>query len=486
MNGTEPQDPIPSFCMDHGKPAIRLDNVRDFVVGVDHQVPLLDGRPTTYVNLDNAATTPPLEPILDCFHHFLEWYSSVHRGSGFKSLLSTYFYEKCRRVVANFIGADLERHSLIFTQNATHSLNKLAARLALKPDDVVLTTMLEHHSNLLPWRKTGCKIEYANVSTADGSLDMADMEARVRRHAGHLALVTVSGASNVTGELPPIRKIARLVHEHGSRLCVDATQFVPRRALQMGALDDPERIDFAAFSAHKMYAPFGAGVLVGPHSVFETGDPDTVGGGTVEAVTLDKVIWSAPPERDEAGTPNVPGAVALACAIRVLESIGMENVAEHERDLTRRALEALTKMNGVTLYGSKDPAMRSDRLGVIPINVAGLNHGQLAAILGYEWGIGVRNGCFCAQPYVRHLLGITDQEMLGIIGKLEAGDHATVPGMVRISFGVYNNRDEVDRIIEALRAVLADGPRAKYSVDPQYHDYVPDTSTFDFDSYAPF
>ena len=464
---------------------VTIENVRDHVVGVDAQVPLVDGRQVQYVNLDNAATTPPLDIVLDCSRLFFEWYASVHRGSGLKSLISTHVYERCREVVGDFVGADPSYHALIFTQNATHALNKLAMHVCAAEHHVVLTTLMEHHSNMLPWRKVGCEVQYARIHREDGSLDLADLEAKIRANAGRLCLLTVTGASNVTGLLTPIRHLARLTHEHGAMIAVDATQLVPHRGFRMGAPDDPERIDFIAFSGHKMYAPFGAGLLVGPRAVLEKMDPETVGGGTVRAVTMEQVLWAPLPDREEAGTPNVPGCLALGVASKALGHIGMDNVAEHERELTRRALEKLTKIEGLRLYGLKDPGLATDRLGVIPMNAEGISHSKLAAILGHEWGIGVRNGCFCAQPYVRELLGISDEEMQRIVQKLAAGDHATAPGMVRISFGVYNTLEEVDYVAEALRSILAHGPRANYVLDTQYMDYVPNPPVVRLDDYLP-
>jgi selenocysteine lyase/cysteine desulfurase len=311
------------------------------------------------------------------------------------------------------------------------------------------------------------------------------MENRIRAHTGLLSLVTVTAASNVTGTIPPVRRIARLAHEHGALIALDATQIVPHRPFRMGDPEDPERIDFIAFSAHKMYAPFGTGVLVGPRWLFEEGAPDMVGGGTIHAVTEDEIIWARVPERDEAGTPNVPGALALASSIKTLKSIGMDNVAEHERELTRRALAKLAHIDGITLYGQKDARLTDDRLGVISLNVAGMGHGKVAAILAHEWGIGVRNGCFCAQPYVRELLGISVEKMQGIVKKLAAGDHTTVPGTVRISLGVYNTADEVDYAIEALGSIVSHGPKANYIIDKQYLDYVPDPPFFHLNSYDP-
>ena len=467
-------------------PEVRLDNVRQHIPGLDRMVPVIGGRQVPYVNLDNAATTPPFDTVIDCLSQFFQWYSSVHRGTGFKSLLSTHVYERCRDVVAGFIGADLSHHTLIFVQNATHALNKLAMRVCSAQDHTVITTLMEHHSNLLPWRKLGCTVLYARVDTADGSLDLADLQDKISKNAGRLCLVTVSAASNVTGVIPPIRRIARMAHEAGALFAVDATQLVPHRTLQMGAADDPERVDFAAFSAHKMYAPFGCGVLVGPRRVFEAGAPDIVGGGTVHAVTLEETIWAELPERDEAGTPNVLGAIALATAARTLTSIGMDELAEHERVLTRRALSALKGLKGLTLYGQTDADMGQDRLGVITMNAAGFDHARLAAALGYEHGIGVRNGCFCAQPYVRELLGVSEGQMEEVLRRLACGDHTGVPGMVRMSLGVYNTEQEVDQFVDAVRQVLTDGPHGNYVLDAAHHDYVPESPVCDLNTYAPF
>ncbi len=482
---SHPDDPVDlcQACCDLAA-GITLDNVRDYVVGVHRTVPLFDGREVPYVNFDNAATTPPLQPVLDGVQRFFEWYASVHRGSGFKSMLSTHVYERCREVVADFLGADLSHHTLIFTQNATHALNKLAMAFCQSADQVVLTTVMEHHSNMLPWRKLGCQVDYAGI-TPDGRLDMADLEAKILTHAGRLSLVTVTGASNVTGIMPPIRRIARMAHDAGALMAVDATQLIPHRPFSMGAPDDPERIDCICMSAHKMYAPFGAGALVGPKAAFETAVPDHVGGGTVNAVTMDEILWAPLPEKEEAGTPNLLGCLALGCVLRVLDSIGREGLAEHERTLTRRALAQLREIDGLTIYGPDDPELRQDRLGVITFNADRFDHAQLAAILGHEWGIGVRNGCFCAQPYVRELLGISDGEMREIVAKLNQGDHTTVPGMVRISFALYNTAEEVDYFLHALRTVLAEGPRADYVIDPQHLDYVPDACPVHVEDYSP-
>ncbi|MFO8006352.1 MAG: aminotransferase class V-fold PLP-dependent enzyme [Candidatus Brocadiia bacterium] len=480
------EDEILDLCQScrHDAERVSLANVRSHVAGLDRRVPLTDGRSVPYTNLDNAATTPPFTTVLSCLERFAQCYSSVHRGSGFKSLFSTHVYELCRKTVAEFIGADLDHHTLIFVQNATHALNKLARRICPAGGHVVISTTMEHHSNMLPWRRLGCTVEYSGVRPSDGSLDMAELERRVRAAAGRLCLVTVTGASNVTGIMPPLRRIARLAHEHGALVAADVTQLVPRRPLRMGAPDDPERLDFIAFSAHKMYAPFGSGVLVGPRRVFEQGEPDMVGGGTIHAVTTEHVHWAEPPERDEAGTPNVTGVVALASAVQTLRSIGMEEVAEHERALTRRLLSRLRPLEGLRLYGPDSLEAESDRISVVPFQLENLTHGRVAAALGFEWGIGVRNGCFCAQPYLRELLGIPPRDMGRVVDALVEGRHAAAPGLVRASCAVYNTPEEVDYLAEALERLIADGPRQRYVLHPEYGDYVPEGVPFQLEDYV--
>jgi cysteine desulfurase/selenocysteine lyase len=461
------------------------DGLRTLVVGVDRVVPTWAGERTVYVNFDNSATTPPFTAVSDCLVRYQDYYSSIHRGTGFKSLLSTRVYERCRTIVAGFVGADLTYHCVLFTQNATHSLNKLANRLGLTPDDVVLNTAMEHHSNILPWRRQGCRVVSARVRRCDGALDLGDLSARLHEERGRVRVVSVSGGSNVTGNIPPYREAARLAHRYGAWFALDATQLVPHRTVRMGPPDDPERIDFLAFSGHKMHAPFGAGVLVGPREVFQAGDPDTVGGGTVVTVGDGEVAWQEPPDKDEAGTPNVMGALALAKAAQVYEQLGRERLMAHERDMTRCCLRGLLGVDGLRLYGRRDPELRVDRLGVFALELDGYDHALLAAVLGYEWGIGVRNGCFCAQPYVRELLGLSAGEMARAMSKLKAATHTGVPGLVRVSLGVYNTKPEVDRLIGALRTIRREGPSAKYVLDPTYLDYVPADGEPDYGPYMP-
>jgi cysteine desulfurase/selenocysteine lyase len=232
-----------------------------------------------------------------------------------------------------------------------------------------------------------------------------------------------------------------------------------------------------------MYAPFGTGALIGRRNTFEQGEPEYRGGGTIEIVTLDAVEWAGPPDRDEAGSPNVVGAVALAAAIKALNAIGMSAIADHEAVLTSYALERLTQLDNIELYGDRDPKNAANRLGVIPFNVKEMSHFKAAAILGAEWGIGVRNGCFCAHPYLLHLMGLSGEEANRVRQEILDNDRREMPGMVRVSFGLYNTAEEVDVLVQALTNITRGKFYGRYVQDErsgEYHavDWKPDLGRY--------
>jgi selenocysteine lyase/cysteine desulfurase len=445
--------------------------LRQQIVGIDQMTPLLDGTKRPYIYLDNAASTPAFRRVQDKVDEFLVWYSSVHRGTGFKSLVATHAYEQAREIVARFVGADPKVHAVIFGKNTTEAINKLANRIEFQPGDVVVTTAMEHHSNDLPWRPKA-QVEYVGLGS-DGALDLEAFRRTLKHLCGRVKLVAVTGASNVSGFVPPIHDMAELAHEHGALIVVDCAQLAPHRAIDMGPLGGPRSLDFVTLSAHKMYAPFGSGALIGPLEFFAKGAPDYRGGGTIDIVTLDEVHWADPPERDEAGSPNVVGAVALASSIRVLTEVGMDAVAAHEMDLTRYALLALNQLDGIKIYGSCDPERLEDRLGVIAFAVKGMPHGKVAAILGFEGGIGVRNGCFCAHPYLLRLLGVSDAAFHAYRDRVLQHDRSGLPGLVRASFGCYNTQEEIDALVEVLQRILHGDIRGEYVIDRASGQYAP-------------
>ncbi len=446
-----------------------MTDFRAYIANIDATVPVIGGsRP--YINFDNAASTPPLARVMQAVDNFVPWYSSVHRGSGFKSRLSTAAYEDARRTIGEFVGADPVEYTVIFGKNTTEALNKLAYRLNLRKKDIVLISHLEHHSNDLPWR------QHATVKRialkADGSIDKASYLALLNLYSRRVRLVSISGASNVTGHLPDIQWFAKKAHKYGAQIAVDCAQLAAHRPIKMGALSDPAHLDYIALSAHKMYAPFGSGALVGRRDTFIRGEPEYRGGGTISFVTSKSVDWAAPPDSDEAGSPNVVGAIAFACAAQTLQSIGLPAIAAHEAQLTRTLLAALPSIPGITLYGDTSPANAAQRSGVVPFSVAGMPAQLVAAILGYEWGIGVRSGCFCAQPFVMSLLGASKAEQHHIRYHILHRRRDRVPGLVRVSFGMYNNETEIQVLVQALRA-LAAGQHAPYIVDPDTGVYTP-------------
>ena len=446
-------------------------NMTERITGIDTYVPLLDGSSTRYVSLDNAASTPAFQEVLETVQRFMQFYSSVHRGTGFKSRISTIAYDQAHKIIARFVGADPITNTVIFGKNTTEAINKLSYRFPMADDAVVISTQLEHHSNDLPWRHRA-KVVHVRA-TPDGRLDEEDFDRQLKVYAGRLALVAVTGASNVSGFLLPIHRLARKAHESGVPILVDAAQLAPHRRVDMRPDKDPEHLDFVALSAHKMYAPFGTGALIGPKEVFLAGPPEYPGGGTVDVVTLDEVRWAGMPDRDEAGSPNVVGAVAMAAAAQVLSEIGMENVAAHEEELIAYALEKLGRVSGIKIYGETDPKRAYVKVGAIPFNLDGISHFLVAAILGYEGGIGVRSGCFCAHPYVVHLLDLNEQEAASWRQQMFQGDKSNMPGMVRASFGCYNTTEDVDRLVAMLERISRGDYQGDYELIRNTGEYIP-------------
>ena len=455
--------------------------MRECIHGIDAMVPLLDGRTVRYVNLDNAASTPPMRSVVSAISELAPYYSSVHRGTGFKSRLCTDAYDRAHEIIARFVGADLETNTVIFVKNATEAINKLSHRFLAPEGSFVVTTRMEHHSNDLPWRDHFNTL-HVRIET-DGRLDEEHFDSLMRKYAGRIALVAVTGASNVTGFIQPVHRLAEKAHAAGARIMVDAAQLAPHRRIDMKPDDAPDHIDYLALAGHKMYAPYGTGALVGPKEGFMEGAPDYCGGGTVHVVTPDEVYWAGMPDRDEAGSPNVMGAVAMAAAATTLMEHGMGSIAEHERRLTEYALSRLGAMDDVTVYGETDPSRADEKVGVIPFNLKGTDHALLAAVAGFECGVGVRNGCFCAHPYVVELLQLDESEIASWREQFLRGDKSGMPGMVRMSFGCYSDREDVDRLLEAIDIIRRRDFIGEYRQVPATGEFFPEGYTDDFTGY---
>jgi selenocysteine lyase/cysteine desulfurase len=434
------------------------------LVGDGLAVPCVDGSERPYLNLDAAASTNALPAVAEAVQAFLPWYASVHRGAGYKSRQATAAYEQARAAALDFAGKpDDGANVAIICRNTTEAINHLAYRLRLSPDDVVVTTVVEHHANLLPWARL-CRRRFVECG-ADGTFDL-DALADALAPDPKPRLLAVTGASNVSGWMPPIEEIIDAAHERGVPVFVDAAQMAAHRPL-------PRSADFVAWSGHKMYAPFGAGILVGPTDLFRDGDPFIAGGGAVDLVDLDEVTWTDPPDREEAGSPNVVGAVALHAAIDALGAVGWPNIISHDADLATGLRSGLAGVDGVRLLG---PGPGIDTLPLASFTVVGVPHALVAARLSAEYGIGVRHGCFCAHPYLMRLLALSRAEITAYQRALRAGDRRQTPGAVRASAGIDTSEADIERFVSAVSVIASGSPApVSYEQDPTTGDYWPES-----------
>lgn len=437
------------------------------VLGRDVTVPLVTGGEVTYAALDYAASAPALQRVWDDVAAYAPYYGSVHRGAGYLSQLSTDLFENARRTVADFLDCRTG-DQVVFTRSTTDSLNLLAAAL---PDGCeVFVFETEHHASLLPWRdaRVTCLDAPRSPRQAVEILERALAD----RDPHGPALVCVTGASNVTGELWPVRELAAAAHAHGARIVLDAAQLAPHHAVSVTGLD----VDWVAFSGHKLYAPFGSGVLAGRADWLREAEPYLAGGGASRKVTRREdggvdVEWHDGAARHEAGSPNVIGAYAIASACKALTEAGFEALAAREERLVRAVREGLADVSEVrflSLFGDGAP-----RVGVLSFVVEGWNSSHFAAALSAEYGIGVRDGLFCAHPLVRTLLG-GDARAQGECGAPEAGPGEKSLNAIRVSFGAGTPDEHVERFVRAVRELVRDGARWNYrTVDGRC---VPDTS----------
>jgi Selenocysteine lyase len=432
---------------------------REHFAGVDLPVPVLGGGTVTGINFDNAASTPPLKRVRDAVTGFAEVYSSVHRGTGYKSRMATEAYEQARERVAEFLNVDNASQVVIFVKGTTDALNRIAAEQARLDGRQVLVTEMEHHADLLPWRHRSGHLLVG--LTPDGHIDLDAIERALQESAGRIGLVAVSGASNVTGFISPIHEVAELAHRYAALVSVDAAQLAPHRRIDVRPASDPGHLDFVSFSGHKMYAPYGAGVLIAPRDFF-SGAPEVMGGGAIRIVTWDDTVWADLPDREEAGSPNVIGAVALGVAIETLMDLGFDDMLRHETELGARLLKRLSDIPGVAVLGGIGSRDEPERLGLASFVIDGVHHGLAAAALSHEWGVAVRNGCFCANPYVFHLLNMTKEAVDQVEGEVAADRRTALPGAVRASLAPYNDDAEVDRFANAVRQVASGQLKTRY------------------------
>ncbi|MEV7688653.1 aminotransferase class V-fold PLP-dependent enzyme [Streptomyces bungoensis] len=428
------------------------------VLGRDVTVPLVTGGEVAYAALDYAASAPALQRVWDDVAAYAPYYGSVHRGAGYLSQLSTDLFENARRTVARFLDCR-DTDQLVFTRSTTDSLNLLAH--ALPADCRVFVFETEHHASLLPW--PDARVTYLDAPRTPRQAVETLERALADRDPHGPALVCVTGASNVTGELWPVRELAAAAHAHGARIVLDAAQLAPHHPVSVRDLD----VDWIAFSGHKLYAPFGSGVLAGRADWLVAAEPYLAGGGASRKVTRRAdggvaVEWHENAARHEAGSPNVIGAYAVASACKALTEAGWDTLVAREQHLVRTVREGLAEVPEVrilSLFGDDAP-----RVGVLSFVVEGWNSSHFAAALSAEYGIGVRDGLFCAHPLVRTLLG-TDPETQGTCGAPEAAPGEKSLNAIRVSFGAGTPDEHVERFVSAVRELVTNGARWTYRTE---------------------
>ncbi|MFT4393768.1 aminotransferase class V-fold PLP-dependent enzyme [Gordonia lacunae] len=420
---------VDAGIVDHDHPARPVIPGLAPVVGADVSVPLAHGGTTRYVNLDYAASAPALSSVAAAVAEGLGEYASVHRGAGHLSQVTTARYEAARETVREFVRGRVD-DAVVFTRNTTDAIN-LAAHIT--PGDVVVLD-IEHHANLLPWCAPRDGRNRARVVPACDTIEDTLVALEAELASAPASLLAVTAASNVTGEVLPIGRLASIAHRHGARILVDAAQLVAHRPVSIVS----HGIDYLAFSGHKAYAPFGAGVLIGRRDWFDAADPYLAGGGATADVDLGPraggVTWHTGAARHEAGSPNVLGAVSIAQACRALADLGPEAIGLHELRLSERLDQGLAAVDGVRPLRIFSDS--TDRVGIAGFTVDGIAPRVVAEYLSARHGIGVRDGRFCAHPLLRRL-----------------GHPA---GAVRASFGAGTTSEDIDRLLDALRALTAE------------------------------
>ncbi|MGE0629237.1 MAG: aminotransferase class V-fold PLP-dependent enzyme [Hyphomicrobiaceae bacterium] len=438
-----------------------LHKLASRAVGLDLAFPLATGRQGRRIYLDSTASTLMLDVVRDALDKYGPYYSNTHSLVHFGARISTAEYGWAHEMVLRFVNADPETYTSFFVgSGTTGGMNRVARTLAgLRPErDVVITTIMEHHSNDLPHRKHAKEVVHIPAAMGTQSaVDLSQLERALDRHRGRVNYVTVTGVSNVTGIINPVHDIAALAHRHGAMIVVDGAQMVAHLPVKMGGHSDPARdLDILVFSGHKVYAPGSPGAVVARKDLFSKLEPEEVGGGMVEDVWIDRYTATAMlPDREEAGTPNIPGAIGLAASLCALDTVGMDLVYEEECALIAHAMERLKVIEDVVIYGDGD-FKRCERAGAVSFNIRGIHHALTAAVLNDYFGIAVRNECFCAHPYVREII----TEMLAAEDDaLSAEDLEALAelqrGMVRASLGLYTTEADIDALTAALDDISA-------------------------------
>lgn len=429
-----------------------LTYIGDAFIGTNLLVETIQGEFVKRVYFDSAASTLALKPSQTIMQNFLNYYSNSHSSVHLTAKISTQLVEWAQDRIKRFVGAD-EHYSTIFIGSGTTAvMNRLAAGLSkLRPNrKTVLLSIMEHHSNDLPHRLSGNQVIHLNVIDEEGAfvgIDLKKLENILIEQNGNVNYISITGASNVTGNIIPIHDIAEIAHKYDAYIIVDGAQLISHSPVQL-VNDNPSRsIDFFIFSGHKMYSPGTPGVLVGKSDLLQKMTPEYYGGGMVNAVsTYDFELATSVSDKEHAGTLNIPGILTIAATIEFMSKIGMENVYEKEIKLTNYLIKEIAEIPGISIYPKKNDG---NKIGIVSFNLIGVPHQLLATVLNDYFGIAVRNDCFCAHPFVRECLkeelwNIEDEDQIDLF-----------KGMVRVSLGIYSTKADVDLLITALKKITS-------------------------------
>ena len=453
---------------------------REFPI-LQTKVPGRDGASHPLRFFDHAASTHAPEPVVRAVVELLTTsYANVHRGAHHLSERATDAFEHARERVKAFVGAPSDRE-VVFVMNTTQALS-LASHVACSMHDgPVLSTRLEHHSNLLPHASHGDmgevkfseahpwygRVEMVHVNP-EGRIDLDELEARLRRKP-RPRLLALSCASNVTGVKTPIKEVLEHAQDAGVPVLFDGAQILAHEKLDFSRLPGGGP-DYFAAAGHKAYAPMGSAFLVARRDLLDKAPPWMPGGGTVKLVLEDEILWADSPDRHEGGTPNVPGAVALAAALDFLERADMREAERRETRLFERLCDGLRGTPGVRLLG---PQTCEERVGVVSFALEGWSPAALATALNAEHGVAVRHGCFCAHPYLLELLGLEAGPFIEEIRRGGSTSAPGIPGAVRASLGLYNDDADVDALLAAVRALRGRPGDSGYAWKPDHERWEP-------------
>ncbi len=444
-------------------------NIQSDFIGLDTLYTRADGKKTKRIYLDSTASTLMMKAAYNAIESFYNHYANTHSLLHFSAKTATQNYKWAHERILSFVKADAEKYACFFTGSGTTAgINRMARVFRdFQPDrDVVLVSLMEHHSNDLPHRKHAGKVVHIPLDNHEGQpgcINMEILKEKLEQYKDRINYIAMTGVSNVTGIINPIYDIAELAHKYGALILVDGAQMAAHIPVQINGHSNPLRnIDAFVFSGHKTYVPGSPGVVICRKDILSSMEPEEVGGGMVDQVHVDRyTITDQFPDREEAGTPNIPGAIGLAAAIDVLDKIGMEFIYEDETALITNALDQIKQIEHVIIYGETNCSL-CPRAASISFNIRGLDHGLVAAIFNDYHNIAVRNECFCAHPYVKEMI-IEELFDTGIdLNEIDINSELKVKaGMVRASFGIYSTQDDVNALASALKDIVA--KRDEYS-----------------------